>query len=210
MTYKLTDLDGVGPARSDSLVEAGYESVDAIANADPEELAEAADVPEDTALDFVVQSQNLIESEEVEEEVEEAEEEETLEPKDLAQPEEEKEASEEDEEEPVETISEVIELTVNLDSDIHYDAYMTALLNGYERRVNSNQQALDAIAKCLNDARYNTGEVTHDLTPFELNTMHAAVTQQQNDYKGQNMIDHMDAMRDIVSQVNEVRDKELF
>jgi len=215
----LTDLDGVGPARSESLAEAGYASVEAVAEADPDVLADDADVPDDTALDFVVQAQNLVEgdaSEDAEDDAEESEESDGPLPGELAQEdsvdtdadesEDEAEAEESDEveEEPV------YELTVNLRTDTHYDAYMTALLNAYERRSGSHQPTLDAIATVLDDARYNNGEVTHELTAFELNSMHAAVSQQVTDYKGQNMIDHMDAMRDLLEQVNEVREEELF
>lgn len=218
----LTDIDGVGPARSDSLVEAGYDSVDMLAMADPEELAADADIPEDTALDFVVQAQNMVaddgdsadgsesDSESDEEEdgplpselVEDAENNETDDSADA-----EDEAP--DETEPVEE-DPTYELVVDLETDTHYDAYMTALINAYEQRVNSNQNALDAIAKALDDARYNSGEVTHDLDEYELNTLHAAVSQQVTTYKGQNMIDHMDAMRDLLAQVNEVRNDKLF
>jgi len=57
---ELEDLDGVGPTRAERLSEAGYGDMEALAAADHEELAEEADVPEDTALEFVVQAQNVV------------------------------------------------------------------------------------------------------------------------------------------------------
>jgi len=208
----LTDLDGVGPARRNALEEAGYTDFETIADAGHEQLAEDIDVPEDTALEFVVQSQNLVESDDSEEEQDDAEEDleedEPL-PGDLVDS---SENVDEDtsEESLTEDADEVYELVINLETDVHYDAYIMALLSAYERRHNSHQPTLDAINEVLDDARYNTGEVSHELTSFELNSMHAAVSQQATEYKGQNMIDHMDAMRDVLEQVNEVREAELF
>lgn len=203
------ELDGVGPARSDSIVDAGYESMDELANADHDSLAEEIGVPEDTALEFVVQAQNVVEDDEdasadAEDDSDEAD---PL-PADLAEPDE--SGAADSEEDDTDESDEYYELVVDLDTDLHYDVYMDALLNAYERRYGSHQPKIDATAKVLDDARYNSGEVSHELTEYELNNLHAAVTQQEKDYKGNNMIDHMDAMLDIVDQVNEVRNEKLF
>ena len=215
----LTDLDGVGPARRNSLQDEGYEDFESIAEADHEVLAEEVDIPEDTALEFVVQAQNLVasddseesenDSEEAQDDAEEVSEEDGPLPGDLP------DSSENGDEDTSEKYSdesgdEVYELVIDLETDVHYDAYIMALLSAYERRHNSHQPTLDAINEVLDDARYNTGEVSHELTPFELNSMHAAVSQQVTEYKGQNMIAHMEAMRDVLEQVNEVREAELF
>jgi predicted RecB family nuclease len=209
---ELTDIDGVGPARSDSLVEAGYDSVEVLAMADPEEVADDVGVPDDTALEFVVQAQNMIADDDADESDEEDadadESDDVPDPSDLAEVAE--DSDEEEEEDSDEDAEESYELVVDLETDTHYDAYMTALLNAYETRVGSNQHALDAITKALSDARYNSGEVTHELTEYELNTLHASVSQQVTEYKGMNMIGHMDAMRDLLAQVNEVRNEKLF
>jgi len=60
MTAELTEISGVGPARSESLAESGYPTIESIASAEPEALATAADITEDKALDFIVQAQNLL------------------------------------------------------------------------------------------------------------------------------------------------------
>lgn len=219
---ELTDIDGVGPARSDSLVDAGYDSVELLAMSDADEVAEDVDIPEDTALEFVVQAQNMVadenDSEEAEEAADESEEEDDPMPADLAEPAESDDTddvenadtSDEDESENEVEEDPVYELTVDLETDAHYDSYMTALYNAYERRVGSNQNALDAINHALDEARYNNGEVTHELSEYELNTLHASVSQQVNEYKGNNMIAEMDAMRAILAQINEVRNEKLF
>jgi len=214
-----TELDGVGPARSDSLEE-HYDSMETLATEDPADVADAAGVPEDTALEFVVQAQNLTPDEEEEdEEVEESEEDDSPDPGELAEMSEEVEEDEEDADADVDADSDVDDesdeeptysLTVDLVTDTHYDAYMTALFNAHERRAGSHQPTLDAINHVLDDARYNEGEVEHELTEFELNSLHSAVSRQATDYKGDNMIDHMDAMNELLDQVNDVRAKELF
>lgn len=210
---ELTDIDGVGPARSDSLVDSGYDSVEMLAMADSTEVADDVGIPEDTALEFVVQAQNMVADESDEEAAESSseasDESDGPSPSELAEVAEEQ-SSDESEDADEKQGEETYELVVNLESDIHYDAYMTALFNAYETRVGSNQDAVDAISGALDDARYNSGEVAHELTEYELNTLHASVSQQSNNYKGMNMIEHMDAMRELVEQVNEVRHEELF
>lgn len=214
---ELTDIDGVGDGRADSMAEAGYESVEDVATANADELAESVNyLPEDTALEVIVAAGDMVDeernTEDAESDSEEVEEEDGPMPSELA------EASEESADEPDDAADsddepegeESYELVVNLETDEHYDAYMTALFNAYETRVGSNQNALDAISNALDDARYNSGEVTHNLTAYELNTLHASVSQQVTTYKGMNMITHMDAMRDLLAQVNEVRNEKLF
>jgi len=41
----LEDIDGVGPTYADRLRDAGFETVEAVSNAEPEEVAEAAEAP---------------------------------------------------------------------------------------------------------------------------------------------------------------------
>jgi len=50
---ELEDLPGVGPATSDKLVDAGFESYQAIAVASPAEMSNTADVGESTASDII-------------------------------------------------------------------------------------------------------------------------------------------------------------
>lgn len=50
---ELEDLPGVGPATSDKLIDAGFESYQAIAVASPSEMSNTADVGESTASDII-------------------------------------------------------------------------------------------------------------------------------------------------------------
>ena len=50
---ELQDITGVGESRADDLVEMGYESVEDVAAADPEDLTELSRVGEDRAIEMV-------------------------------------------------------------------------------------------------------------------------------------------------------------
>ena len=50
----LESLPGVGPATADRLVEAGFDSYQAIAVASPGEMSNTADVGESTAADIII------------------------------------------------------------------------------------------------------------------------------------------------------------
>lgn len=55
----LTDVNGLGPARRDKLVEAGIDSIEALAGIDPAQLAEDVDIPKGTLEGFREQAQEL-------------------------------------------------------------------------------------------------------------------------------------------------------
>lgn len=321
---ELNDIDGLGPARSESLEDAGYESLEDLAEADSQSVADEANVPEDTALSFIVQAQNRVEGdvEDAEVDADNADAQDAPDPGDLAEPDEndseaaqngdedetydedrdvadanadtseergpEAESSESEEEvessddedetydedrdvadadartseergpeaeededggdededdgpytedrdvadadartsenrgpdadeedENVDTASEDEEeetysLTVDLEEDIHNDAYIAALLNHYQRQHHAHAPSREAVEGALDDARYNDGSVSHELTEYELNELHAAISQQVNEFKGSNMLDHMNAAQDVQDQINEVREEELF
>jgi polyhydroxyalkanoate synthase len=57
---ELTELDGVGPAYADRLHEAGVDSVAALAEADPAELADDIGVAEGSVADWVEQARDLV------------------------------------------------------------------------------------------------------------------------------------------------------
>lgn len=198
-----TELDNVGPTRRDYIKDAGYETMGELAQAKPSELADEIDTPDDTALEIIVQAENR--AEDADDGSEEDEEEDEVMPEDLAEDDEsddsdESAASDDNEE------SERISFEIHLDEDIHYDAYMFALLNAHQSQYGAHQPTVDAIKKALNDVRGESDVVSHEFTPRELNTIHSYVSQQVNNYKGSNMIEHMDAMNEILEQINETRD----
>ena len=219
---ELDKIDGVGPAMEERLEENGYENVEALAEADEDELSEVKQVTSDKALDFIVQAQNLIEdSDEEEGEEELGGDEFDLTPSELSE-EEEGEQSDDVEEEIVEEVVEeseedkpqqeeisVYPIQLTFDSMLEYDVFHAALMRRHERVYTGNQTAADALQKCL-DGLDNFEKAEYELDEQELNELHSAVLQQRTNYQGDNLIDHMDALKKIETQVNEQRNEYLF
>lgn len=216
---ELTDLDGVGPARSDSLEEAGYESVEAVAEAEPEQLAEDADVPEDTALGFVVQAENLVaeedaeveEQEPVTQEIEEAveDEDEDEEVEEVEEAEDDSEVAEDDSE-PVG--EEVYSFELEPESGLEYDVLFAAVMRGKETMLQANRTNTDLFDDLLDQMRSadvgDTLELEADADG--LNTLHNHVRKLVVEYQGNNLIDHMNALKAVQQDLNEVRQEYLF
>jgi len=216
---ELTDLDGVGPARSESLVEAGYEDVEAVAEADPEQLAEDADVPEDTALGFVVQAENLTasegadveESEPVTQEIEDALDEDEEEVEEEADESDEEEAESVDEEEAEPEVTEV-ELSFEIESGLEHDVFFASVMRHKERMLGANRTQTEVFDQILEQLRTASTEdtITIETDPKNLNELHNAVRKLAVSYQGDNLIDHMNAMKEMQNQVNAYRQEYLF
>lgn len=226
---ELVDINGVGPAKAETLEEAGFDSVEAIAEADQDELAAVDGVGDDRALEFIVQAADLVED--TEEEVEEVEGDEfDLKPSEVSDEVEklddptDEEVEEElieleeeiaEEEEAVEEVEEESDepenytVVIEFDEMLEYDVFHAAIMRRHEDVYTGRQQAADALAKVL-DGLDNFDEVSYSLTEEEFNELHSAVLQQRTNYQGDNLIDHMDALKKIEEQVNEQRDELLF
>lgn len=217
---ELSNIDGVGPAMEERLEENGYEDVEALAEAEEDELSEVKQVTSDKALDFIVQAQNLIEDADGEDEELEGDEFD-LTPSELSDEQEEKEEQSDDvEEEIVEEEEEsevepqqqeisVYPIQLTFDSMLEYDVFHAALMRRHERVYTGNQTAADTLQKCL-DGLDNFEKAEYELDEQELNELHSAVLQQRTNYQGDNLIDHMDALKKIETQVNEQRNEYLF
>lgn len=220
---KLTDIDGVGPARSESLEEGGYESVEAISEADSEELAEAVDIPEDTALGFVVQAENMVAEEEadieerepvtqeIEEEVKEIDED------DEENLEEEVEELEEEIEDEVEEVDaeegeEVYSFEIEPKTALEHDVLFASVMRGKETMLQANRTNTELFDNLLDQMRSSeVGEVIElEADKDGLNQLHNHVRKLVVEYQGNNLIDHMNAMKEIQQQVNAVRKDRLF
>jgi len=59
----VTDIKGVGPSKAENLAENGYESVEDIAQADPDALSSVKGVSEDRALEYMVSAGDLLDEE---------------------------------------------------------------------------------------------------------------------------------------------------
>lgn len=208
---EVTDIKGIGPAMSDKLSENGYESVEDIAQADPDEMSEINGVTTDRALEYMVGAGDLLDAEkEVEEESEEFDLTEEL--KEIKEIEEEVEADEDEErvdESDDESENDEYEVSISFEDRMEYDTFHAALMRHHESVYSSYQPASDAMRELL-DGLKDFDSVTYELTEFELNTLHTAVKQQRTNYQGENKIDHMDALQKIEKQIDEARTSHLF
>lgn len=218
---ELTDLDGIGPARSDSLAEAGYPDVETLAEADHEALAEEVEISEDQAVGFVVQAENAVAeaeaeveeaepesvTEEIESELEEDEADEETVPETL----DEAEDDSEDEPEP-EPEDEVYSFTLEPETALQYDVLFAAVMRGKETMLQANRTNTQLFDDLLDQMRSadvgDTIELEADADG--LNGLHNHVRKLAVEYQGNNLIDHMNAMKAVQNQVNDVRRDRLF
>lgn len=219
---ELQDITGVGESRADDLVEMGYESVEDVAAADPEDLTELSRVGEDRAIEMVVDAENLAGSEEeqpdegtesdedtesetitfdeedLDEEVEELEEEFEVE-----EPDDEPVEEAVDEERPEE---QTFELSFSLDK-FESEILTAALIDAYSTLRSRNVSRSEACFRVLEKLRDST---TLQVTEEELNALHSAVRQRRLEYQGNNHVDMMNLTRNIEVQISEARDEYLF
>jgi len=214
---EVTDIKGIGPAKADTLAENGYESVEDIAQADKNELADVKGVGEDRALEYMVSAGDLIDAEEeVEDETSDGDEfdltpgeveEEFAEDETVDEDDEDDDPVAEEDSESSEESSYAVEISFS--EKFQYDVFHAALMRHHERVYTSYQPASDAMQKFIEGLR-DFSEVTYEVTEFELNTLHTAVKQARSNYQGDNQIDHMDALTVVEEQIDNARREYLF
>jgi len=234
MVAEVTDIKGIGPAKAETLAENGYENVEDLAEADPDELAEVDGVGGDRALEFIVGAEDVLSESkddsggdepdgesfdltpsEVGEELEDDSE---APESDVSASDDEDEAEgvasdEADEEPPVDAEDEAVpeesyEVVFDFENQMQYDVFHAALMRHNERV--SHQPALELMEKCLAGLYGNEQEVTYQFDEYELNTLHAAVKQARTGFQGANDIDQMDALKVIEAQIDDARSEHLF
>ena len=213
---ELQDITGVGESRADDLVEMGYESVEDVAAADPEDLTELSRVGEDRAIEMVVDAQNLSGSEESQPDEDTESETITFDEEDLDEEVEELEEEfevEEPDDEPVEEAvdeerpeEQTFELSFSLDN-FESEILTAALIDAYSTLRSRNVSRSEACFRVLEKLRDST---TLQVTEEELNALHSAVRQRRLEYQGNNHVDMMNLTRNIEVQISEARDEYLF
>ena len=217
---ELTDLNGVAEGRAENLTEAGYESVEDLVDADAATVAESVNyLPEDTALELIVQAGNIVAeeesdgvvedepsiTEEVEEAVEDVEEESEEEVDELE--EEVEELEEESEPEP-----DTIDFAITFDEGLEYDTFFDAVMEQRSSMLRTNRSGVEAFDHALEQMRDGgiNSPVELSLEKQQLNDLHNCVRQKKISYKGDNLIDHMDALQEVMNQIDDVREEYLF
>lgn len=203
-------LDGVGPSRYEQLDER-FGSFGALADADYEELAEEIDrLSEDKALDIIVQAQNEVGRMEEDEYGDD----DGLSPEKVSELAEEADTADEsdgvegadgtveEDDESAETVDLELEL-----SPLQYDLTVAALVGDIATVYNSNPPRYEAGMDLLESLREKSGgSVTvAGVDRMQMNTLHAALRQLKNQYRGENIIEFMDELAEVEESVDRQR-----
>lgn len=195
----LQQLDGVGPARSDDLEAAGYPDVESLVGASSEAVAEEAGVPEDTALGFIVQAENIADNDDEDDEEESVND--TLdEDGSITLDENVTDVEDADDDSPERDDTDT-ELTLDL-SAFKRDLVTAALLDKHVELSSRDPSRSRACRRVLR--KHREGD-TLLLTDDELNALYAAVRGKRVSYKGSNNVELMNEAVEVEEQVNEVR-----
>lgn len=212
---ELTDINGIGPSKAETLEGEGYETVEDLAEADHDELAAVKGVGDDRALEFIVGASDLVEDSEDDSEDEgddfdltpaEVGEEVEPEPEPETETRPEPEVEEEEDDEP---LYERYSVVIDFETRLQYHTFHAAIMRYHERVYTSNQPKSDAMQMIL-DGLTESGEIVYELEEEQFNTLHTAVKQLRTNYQGDNLIDHMEALAAVEEQINEQRREYLF
>lgn len=226
MTDDFQAIDGVGPAREEHFVDEGYEAYADLAEADPSVLSEQIDnLPEDSALEIVVQAQNLTDLGEAEvEENPEVEETETItessdgtevvmdvegdEGEDVEEDVESQSASESE----TETETETHSLKLTIASEGQYDAMYDTLLSYRQTLIGRNSDEVERYTDYIDELRDAVVEDTleYEMTAEEINSLHNAIRQKRLDYQGANLHDQLAPARELETKFNNQREELIF
>jgi hypothetical protein len=208
MADNYKNINRVGPARSEALHDAGYETYDDLANADPETLSdELNSTPEDTALEIIVQAQNMANLEDAD--VEENPTTETIE----------QETADSDEtdtggDSEADTDGEgpPYQVTLTPETELQYDTMFHTLIDARANASRTNRTISELYNEVLDQLRCNGPDGTVEITvdKQELNNLHSSVHQHRMEYQGDNLIEHMEALQAIEEQINDAREEHLF
>jgi len=186
-------LDGDGSI-TEEISEAADETSEAIG-----EQGEALDEEVDQELKEEVESVvEEVDVEALEEELDELEEEVADEP------------ASSDEPEPELSGDIVFELT--LETPMQYDTLYDCVMDQRATLIRTNRDGVDAFSEVLDIVRQASYGETVELSMDEgtLNDFHNAVRKKGVEYKGDNLIEHMDAINKVLNQVNTAREENLF
>jgi len=104
----------------------------------------------------------------------------------------------------------VFELT--LETPMQYDTLYDCVMDQRATLIRTNRDGVDAFSEVLDIVRQASYGETVELSMDEgtLNDFHNAVRKKGVEYKGDNLIEHMDAINKVLNQVNTAREENLF
>lgn len=218
MTDDLQQIDGIGPAREESMHETGYETYADLAEADPDELGEEIpNLSSDKALEIVVQAQNLADLEEasveenpsVEEDSDDSEEDDVT---DVETAEDEQTFNEDGPETTADSFDATFEFELSVERPNEYDALYHTLLDHRATLKRTNREGIETFDEFLDSLRSvePDGSVSAEMNEEELNNLHSAILQKRMGYQGDNLIEEMEALKQVEQRLNDIRDRFLF
>jgi len=195
-------LDGDGSI-TEEISEAADETSEAIEEEgealSPDEALEELDEELDEELKEEVESVvEEVDVEALEEELDELEEEVANEP--------------EPSDEPETELSGDIVFELTLETPMQYDTLYDCVMDQRATLIRTNRDGVDAFSEVLDIVRQASYGETVELSMDEgtLNDFHNAVRKKGVEYKGDNLIEHMDAINKVLNQVNTAREENLF
>jgi len=104
----------------------------------------------------------------------------------------------------------VFELT--LETPMQYDTLYDCVMDQRATLIRTNRDGVDEFSEVLDIVREASYGETVELSMDEgtLNDFHNAVRKKGVEYKGDNLIEHMDAINKVLNQVNTAREENLF
>jgi hypothetical protein len=203
MTDNYKKIDRVGPARSEALHNAGYETYSDLATADPDELFnELKNTKKDTALEIVVQAQNMAELEDADVEENPV----------IQSVDDDTDETDGDDEDMDTDNGPPYSVTLTPETEMQYDTLFHTLIDARANANRTNRTVSELYNDMLDQLRNigagDTVEITVDKR--ELNNLHSSVHQNRMKYQGDNLIEHMEALRAVEEQINDAREEFLF
>lgn len=220
---KLTDITGVGDSLADDLRDEGFNSVDTVATADRSELTEVDGVGDSNADDLIESAQEVITTEHTDDDEDDGETREGVKPDYIEEtPEDESdggdeepanlsETSESDESGSQSDSNEEYTFTLRVNEEEHIDYVTAALVHVKTERMSTNPEQSDVADDLLSEVRglSDAGDVELTMTADEINTLHSALTQEEQRYQGR--VDSVHGpVRDLREQIDDVREEHLF
>lgn len=227
MTDDFTELDNVGPAREEKFTELGYDEYTDLAEVEPATLAdEVSRLPEDSALEIIVQAQNLAELEtaEVEENpdsdpdpsetvtVDGEDDSGTVESDTVNVTEKVVEADETVVGESGDDGEDVHELRLEIETVNEYHAMYACLLSYRRKLIGTNQSGVGQAEDVLEQLQESVvgDELVVSMEASGINDLHNALLQYRLDCQGKNMNEFLSAARALESKYNNERERLLF
>lgn len=224
-------IDGVGQAREESLIDKGYREFEDLAQADASELSNnISRLPEDSALEMIVQAQNLTELENasvtenpsIETGTESESENNSNNDEQITVSETRSQETGTTSTESENTMTEstststdsenTYTVIISINSDRQYDALYDTLISYRQKLIRTNREGVSRADTYLDKLRVASVDsvIELSLSEDELNSLHNIIKQNRVNYQGKNYSEQLRGIREIEDEINTQRRELLF